>query len=132
MRKKSENDFLQLLSRFQKKLDSHPTYQQMYEELRMMNFKIRPLQGDLSLFNLSDERLVELLWKLGKLDEFFQKEYQQLDGKEKNVLVRYIDSMHDEFQKQLNRLNLRAEKPSGVSSLIEMEIFKESTKKKSN
>ena len=49
----------------------------MFEEVRMMKFKIKPIQGDVSAFNLKNERFIESLWSLGKLDEFFHKEFPE-------------------------------------------------------
>ena len=96
----------------------------MYEEVRMMKFKIKPLQGDISLLNLGNANFIEILWGLGKLDEFFQGHYKKIAMRKRDLFLRLFDEIHENFQDQLNALNLKPEKVSD-SSMFEMEIFKE-------
>jgi hypothetical protein len=125
MHKKRATDILNLLKNFQKYLEQHPATDKMYEEVRMMNFKIRPLQGDVSFLNLNDQRLIEVLWQLGKLDEFFQKEFTGLPTKQKEVFFQYFESLHNRLQGQLNHLNLKDGAKIKGNSFFEMEIVKE-------
>jgi len=123
-------DLLLTLADFQKNiLEKRPSVEKMFEEVRMMHFKIRPLQGDVSVLNLKETQLIETLWNLGKLDEFFRKHQGRFSSDQKEVFFRFFDELHDRFQSQLNKVNLRSMKELDFSSTIEMEIFKEDTSK---
>lgn len=130
MRNKKHNDVIKIFDDFQKTMLRKPSYKVMFDEIRMMQFKIKPMQGDILLFNLQDRRLVELLWSLGKLDELFQHEYKRLSGKNKGIFFRIFDSMHQKFQIELNQLNLRKEQVTKSSPTVEMEIYKEQQARK--
>jgi len=122
---KNQKDILERLANIQKTLMAEqPSVEQMWEELRMMRFKIRPTQGDIYQINLNDTRFVEILWNLGKLDEMFQKEIKSINKSEKEIFYRFFDDTYRRFQEKLNQLNLR--KPFQVStpSFLVMEIFK--------
>lgn len=126
MKKTRFNDVFSLFSEFQKSvIDQKPPAEAMFEELQMMKFKIRPLQGDISSLNLRDDNLIEILWNLGKLDEFFQRQYAHLKPPHKETFYQIFDHMHQKYQDQLNRLNLKTDEELGLASTIEMEIFKE-------
>ncbi len=134
MIKKTDKDVLGLLKDFQKNiLSNRPPLKTMVEEVRMMRFKIRPIQGDISLFNFSDKRLIEILWSLGKLDDFFQREFKDLTFEQKETFFRFFDDVYKQFQEQLNKMSPTVEKKIDGSSVLEMEVFKEKlTKKKAN
>lgn len=101
----------------------------MMDEIRMMHFKIRPVQGDVSLLNLREEKLIETLWNLGKLDEFYQKHNDNLTPNQKGVFFNFFDELYHKFQNRLNKLNLRS-RVQEIPSTIEMEIFKDDTFKR--
>jgi hypothetical protein len=124
MNRKNDN-ILNLLRHFQSTIDNLPPVEKMYEEVRMMNFKIRPLQGDIALLDLNNTRLIEVLWKLGRLDEFFQKEFDRLNPRQKEVFVNFFDGMHSKFQQQLGKLSLKNEQLPKETPFFEMEIFRE-------
>lgn len=132
MKNRNEIDVLKIFDNFQKEIQKKPSHKQMMEEVRMMKFRVRPMQGDILLFNLQDERLIEVLWSLGKLDELFQNKFQKLSSKDKSVFFRIFDSMYQNFQSELGKINLRKDKPSNISPTVEIEIFKEQEKKKLN
>ena len=132
MRIKNEIDVLKIFNSFQKTIQKKPTHKLMMDEVLMMKFKVRPMQGDILLFNLQDERLIEALWSLGKLDELFQNKYQKLSSKDKGVFFRIFDSMYQRLQSELGKINLRRDKTSSISPTVEIEIFKEQKQKKLN
>ncbi len=130
MTKKNSNDIIDLVTHFQRRvLENKPPVSLMFEEIRMMSFKIRPLNGDISLLDLKNKEFIEILWSLGKLDEFFQKQYKSITSKNKNLFLRLFDEIHDRYQEKLNTLNLKPEQFADTSSAFEMEIFKERTLK---
>jgi len=134
MRKKTSKDILSLINNIQKIISAKPDTNKMFEEVQMMKFKIKPIQGDVSAFNLKNERFIESLWSLGKLDEFFFKEVPSLSKKEKEIFMNFFDSLYFKYQQQLNQTNLQQRRVTlKKTGLLELEIFKErKLQKKSN
>lgn len=128
MKKKNNNDLVDVFSAFQNTvLKNKPSHQDMWTEVRMMKFQIRPLNGDVSMLNLKNHNLIEIIWRLGKLDEFFQSQFKHLSPGQKNVFFNMFDDLHEQFQEQLNTINLKKEYTKADIPPIEMEIFKEQT-----
>ena len=129
--KKTSKDIISLFGDIQKVISSKPTINQMFEEVRMMKFKIKPIQGDLMSFNLKNEQFIESLWSLGKLDEFFFREVPALSKKEKEIFIKIFDSLYFKYQQQLNQANLQQRKVTLTKTgLLELEIYKERKLKK--
>jgi len=93
MNKKITKDVISLFGEIQKIISGKPSINQMFEEVQMMKFKIKPIKGDLMSFDLKNENFIESLWSLGKLDEFFFKEVPNLNKKEKEVFMKIFDSL---------------------------------------
>ncbi len=130
MKKKKHIDVLHVLAEFQKNiLEKKPSLPQMYDEVQMMHFKIRPLQGDVALLNLSDLNLIEALWNLGKLDEFFKSQKDNLTHKQKQIFFQFLENMYEQFQEKLTNVRLKPMEEMEMSTSVEMEIFKEETHK---
>lgn len=132
MRKKVTKDISSLVSAFQSFLKNKPKADRMVSEIRMMKFKIRPIQGDLSSINLKNERFIETLWSLGKLDEFFQTEYPKLTAKNREVFIKIFDDLYHQYQKELNAINIYKGPVSDKKKILELEIFKDIKNKKVN
>ncbi|MBI5127306.1 hypothetical protein HZA76_02515 [Candidatus Roizmanbacteria bacterium] len=132
MGKRTHKDILELIRSFQNFLDKKPSLTKMYEEIQMMKFKVRPIQGDLSAVNLKNEKFITTLWSLGKLDEFFQKEFYQLGEKNKDLFKKVFDSIYERYQNDLNRVSLLWERTPTKESFLEVEIYKERLGRKIN
>src|SRR3990172_8741130 len=125
MGKKNSRDVLEIFSDLKKILGAKPPIEKMYEEIRMMRFKIKPISGDISLLQLKNRGLIETLWGLGKLDEVFQTEYEKLATDQKEVFFRLFDNLYQQLQNQLNKINVHPEVRSNLPQILEMEIFKD-------
>ena len=129
--KKITKDVISLFGEIQKIISGKPSINQMFEEVQMMKFKIKPIKGDLMSFDLKNENFIESLWSLGKLDEFFFKEVPNLNKKEKEVFMKIFDSLYFKYQQQLNQTNLQQKKVNLTKTgLLELEIYKERKMKK--
>jgi hypothetical protein len=130
MRKKSNTDVIEMVTRFQKRiLDNKPSSDQMYQEIRMMKFKIKPVIGDISYLNLKNNNFIEILWSLGKIDEFFQKQVEDLSTDEKEVFYKLLDEIYERYQDDLNMIDLKTQDIAPPTQGFEMEIFKEKPQK---
>lgn len=126
MRRKINKDVVTLFGNIQKVILAKPAINQMFDEVQMMKFKIRPIQGDLMSFDLKNKQFIESLWSLGKLDEFFYREVPTLSKKEKEVFMKLFDSLYFKYQQQLNQTNLQQRKVTLTrTGLLELEIYKE-------
>lgn len=134
MRKKTEIEVLGLLREFQKNvLENTPSVEKMSEEIIMMSFKVRPLQGDIGAIDLKNTRFIETLWSLGKLDEFLQREAPRLNRQGKKIFFQYLGDIHSHLQERFNQLSLKPERIKNAPPIFEMEIFRDRlTRKKSN
>lgn len=99
----------------------------MVEDVQMMNFKVRPLQGDIAVLNLKNQQLLEVLWSLGKLEELFHKEVSQVPADQKESFFTMFDNLQHKFERELNTLSLKNERIVKTSAILEMEIIKESS-----
>ncbi|VVA43304.1 conserved hypothetical protein [Candidatus Roizmanbacteria bacterium] len=126
MRRKINKDVVTLFGNIQKVILAKPAINQMFDDVQMMKFKIRPIQGDLMSFDLKNKQFIESLWSLGKLDEFFYREVPTLSKKEKEVFMKLFDSLYFKYQQQLNQTNLQQRKVTLTrTGLLELEIYKE-------
>lgn len=132
MKRKTNKDIVELISNFQRFLENKPPLKKMYEEIQMMKFKVKPIHGDLSAVNLNNEKFITTLWSLGKLDEFFHKEFYSLNRKNKELFSKIFDSIYLKYQTELNKINLHVEKTTRDHGFLEVEIFKEIKNKKVN
>ncbi len=132
MKKQNDNDVVRILEKVNQVIGHKPTPEKMLEEVMMMKFKIRPLQGDVSLLDLQDRNLIEVLWGLGKLDEIFYQELQKVSPQKKPLLFKIFENFNQKFQEKLSQVNLTKEKPIDHPRVLEMEIIKERSLKKSN
>jgi hypothetical protein len=131
MRKKSNStDVIEIITRFQRTiLGNKPSKDQMYQDVRMMQFKVKPVAGDISILNLKNNNFIEILWSLGKIDEFFQHHNEKLNEDEREIFYRLLDELYEKYQDELNTIDLKKENTNQSSSNFEMEIFKERSPK---
>lgn len=117
-----------LASQLKQILENKPSQEQMLKEVEMMRFKIRPVAGDISILNFKNNQLVETLWNLGKLDEFFQSHFKNISTNDKEIFFQMVGQLRGKLENQLSKINFR--RPINASQVIEMEIFKESPRRK--
>jgi hypothetical protein len=132
-KKDSTPDMLNLFKNFKSTvLDKKPTHAQMVRDIYMMKFKIRPLQGDVSKLNFSNETFVETIWQLGKMDDFIEKYLHTIDKNQENAFFHYFEGMYKQLQNTLNTLHFGGPKGDLFTKrdFVEMEIYKERKNKK--
>mgnify|MGYP001613002858 FL=1 len=128
---KKKTDLLEEIVNFQSELlKNKPTDQIMFEQVRMMRYKIRPLQGDISILDLKNKKFIEILWNLGKLDEFFNKRKNFLNNRQREIFYSFFEGIYAKLQHQLNHLDLKFDQNDDSSSIIEMEIVREISRKR--
>jgi len=137
MKKKEQTpDMVKLFKSFKNAvLDKQPTYEQMIQDVRMMKFKVRPVSGDFSFLNFKNHHFVETLWKLGKMDDFIEKNVMKIDKKQERAFFNYFDGLYRHLQDSLNTIHLSELSPDRSRTkrnVVEMEIFKERGRGRAN
>ena len=128
---KRKTDLLEEIVKLQNNLlKNKPSEQAMFDQVRMMRYKIRPLQGDVSMLDFKNKKFIEILWNLGKLDEFFNKRKNFLNKRQKEIFYSFFEGVYAKLQHQLNHLDLKFDQKDDTSSIIEMEIVREISRKK--
>jgi len=131
--KKQIKDIKIILADFESLLKIKPSIDQMYEEIQIMKFRVRPLSGDVLSVNLKNDQFVSVLWSLGKLDEFYQQKINSLNYKDKEIFNKIFEEVYHRFQTDLNRVNIkRSYKTINPRTRLEVEIFRERKLKKTN
>lgn len=83
---------LALIQKMRREIEeTQPPIQTMIEDIKMMQFTIRSVHGDLSFLIKKDHAFVTALWKLGKIDQIISSEVQQLDTEEKKIFFNYME-----------------------------------------
>lgn len=121
-------DVYEAIKTFQEKtLANKPPVSQMIHEVGSMNFKIRPVTGNIAALDLQNEELINALWSLGKLDEFYRKESKNIAAKDKHTFSRMVNELRWNFQNQLSsvRLGSAEQRFSEEHPSFEAEIFKD-------
>jgi hypothetical protein len=131
MKNKKIEEILNNLVEFQKKLEKKPSFSEMFSQLKMMRFKLRPLAGDFINTNFNNKEFIEALWVLGKLDEFFNENISKLKRSEdKEKFFNFFNQIFIQYQEKLNRVSLKQDEKNPSPSIVEVEIFKELKNKK--
>lgn len=121
-------DILDRIKRFQEDiLEKKPSFEDMVSDVNMMNFKIRPVAGNIADLDYANIDFIDALWSLGKLDDFFKAESNKIDKTEKDTFFRMVNSLRINFQNKLKRANIHddeKEKP-GLMQFFEIEIIKD-------
>ncbi len=115
-----KGEVLELVKKFyQEVLAKKPSYEKMKEEAKIMGVSLRPVMGD--LFNFATEkkeRLVEIVWTIGKLDEFMSKKVKNLPKKEIELFLELFNELY------INKLAREMSFSEKEKFSIELEIMK--------
>lgn len=123
----NKTDLYEKIKLFQQRtITNTPTIEEMLSEVRMMNFKVRPVYGNISKLNLSNKEFINALWSLGKLDEFFKDEFPSVEDEDRDIFFKLIDDIRVSLQQKLNRAYNEEETTKSEKLFFELEIYKES------
>ena len=125
VRKKSVSP-AQVLTAFQRIIKNKPSVKKMYEDIRLMQFRVRPIEGDITNIDIDNDTFIEMLWSLGKLDEMFQKKFYDIEGEKKEMIYKLFESLYGQYQTKLNKATYKKEESLGPAPKLEMEIYRES------
>ncbi len=128
MKTRNKTDLYERIRSFQQAtLSKKPALDEMISEVRLMNFKIRPVSGNISTLNFKNMEFIDALWSLGKLDEFFRVEFPKIEDADKDIFFRLVEEMRTNLQQRLNKSQLIKAVSREEQMFFEIEIFKENT-----
>ncbi len=106
--------------------DKKPSPDEMMKEIKMMNFKIRPIDGDIFSLTTKNVRFIESLWRIGRIEKIVIKAQDRLSTDEKELFFDYLDELELQMQDKYGKLldNLTPDEQKKLK-LITLEIFKE-------
>lgn len=103
-----------------------PSQIEMMTDIKMMNFKIHPVSGDIFSITKKEIGFIESLWKLGKIEELMTDKIELLDDTEKDVFYNYLDEMQIRTQNNIaDNINQLSKKDQRQLKILEFEIFKD-------
>lgn len=136
MNKKRET-FFKLILELKNILNKKPTLEKMKEELRLMGFHIRPLAGNLTfLSEVKNNKFIEALWTLGKIDILIEKNFHRLTSEEKKLILQSVEEIEEKMEFALpveESSSFKNRTDENSSSYLMLEIFrKDHLKRKIN
>ncbi len=105
---------------------SLPAKDIMLQDIKMMNFKVKPVSGD--IFSLAKKEIVFLqsLWKLGKIDEIVTDKIDLLDQDEQDVFFNYMEDLQQRTQNDIaSSIQQLPKRDQKKMKVLEFEIFKD-------
>ena len=109
----------------------NPSTDEMIADIKMMNFTLRPLSGD--IFSLAERQLglLESLWKIGKIEEIVTRATDSLSADERIVFFNYIDSLEAQMQNKIaESINKLSPAEQKKFKLVKLEVFRKEKLKK--
>lgn len=104
---------------------SNPSIEQMIEEIKMMQFKIRPIAGDIFQLLSQKHAFLTWLWRIGKVDEIVSRYLKNLTPKEREIVFDYLNRWYEEYEKKMASSFLSfQEKPDPSFMVLELEVFR--------
>lgn len=126
MKTGNKTDLYERIKLFQQRTFSNkPSRDEMISEVRMMNFKVRPVYGNITKLDFNNNDFLNALWSLGKLDEFFKEEFPNVEDEDREIFFQLVDDMRVSLQKKLNTAYSLKESPKQEKTVFEVEIYKD-------
>lgn len=133
MNKKRET-FFQLLLELKNILNKKPSLEEMKEEVRLMGFHIKPLDGNPAIISkVKNDKFIEALWTLGKIDILMEKNFHRLTSEQKKIILQSIEEIEkkNDLTLPLEELSsFKNDNDKNTSPYLMIEIFRKSHLKK--
>jgi hypothetical protein len=128
MKKKAIDIYIVLVNLKEELLRSKPTGDDLLKEIRTMRFKVSP-KGNIKNFNLQNPLLLELLWLVGKIDEFLHNNIEVLTKTEKEAIENFMTTMWQKLYMQSGSEagfeQVLLDDNRQTDELVDLEIYRE-------
>jgi CRISPR/Cas system-associated protein endoribonuclease Cas2 len=125
MRKKS--NLASIFKKLYSILTKKPPLQKMIKDIKMMNFKIHPISGNIEDLRLYNKEFAKLLWYLGKAEEAINEDFDKLTQEDKIIFLQAWENFSSKLQKNFFNTRLNQDRVSFGNILLEIEIFKDNS-----
>lgn len=122
-----KNKVLDLIKKITFEIESaRPSRERMIEDIKMMNFKIRPLVGDIFELAKREMGFLESLWKIGKIEEIVFGGVSKLNDEEREIFFHYLNNFQSQIERKISSI-MKQSLPEGSKNayVLELEIIKE-------
>jgi hypothetical protein len=125
--KSNKINALDLIQKINEDIERHkPSKEAMMEDIKMMNFKVKPVSGDIFSLTKKDIGFIESLWRLGKVEEMVSDKLEHLAENEKDIFFNYLDDLQVRTQQEIAvAISQLSKKEQKKMEFLELEIFKE-------
>lgn len=108
-----------------------PTAKEMLEDLRVMQFKVKPLYGDITSLTKIYSHFIESVWNMTKIDEIVNRYMDDLDDYGQDQVLNFLDDMESRQVGQMKQMvgHLSEEEIGSLDSL-RLEIYRSPKGKK--
>ncbi len=113
-----------LIQEITSEFDHLPPQEVMVQEIKMMNFKVRPVSGDIFHFKQKEQSFLESLWKMGRIEEIVAQKVPLMNKTEQESFFTYLENL----QMQLKGKQLALAKEAteiDESQIVEFEIIRD-------
>ncbi len=110
-------------------LSSKPTLPQMISEIYLMQFKVRPVTGNITAIDFKNEKLIDTLWTLGKLDQFAKDAVKKIPQSEQDIFLHLVNELKGTYQQELSKIQLAGDASGSEAPVFEAEIYKDTPSK---
>ena len=101
-----------------------PSRKRMIQDVQMMHYKIRPVLGDITSIKKVGAEFLEVLWKIGKIDEVIRLHIDSIPEDEQDMLLDYFATREEDMRITMRNTVTLQDAPEN-DSVLKLEIFKE-------
>lgn len=129
-----DNRAVELIRRVTDEVENiRPTPEQMFNDIKMMKFKVRSISGN--IFDLGNQQFgfLESLWRVAKTEEIITGAIDGLDYKEREVVFRFLDNLEMSAQEKISAMiDKLPHEDQQKAKILRVEIFREPRIKKTD
>lgn len=120
MRKGEKKDvFSKLLISLKKILEKTPSLEKMREDVKEMGLYMRSVEGNpMIIKKIKEEKIIEVLWKLGKIDMLLERNFHLLNKKQQQFIFNSFENIKEQLITDLNPYFTGEIKDDGSSYLL--------------
>ncbi len=129
-----KNKALELIKKITIEVENaRPSKERMIEDIKMMNFKIRPLVGDIFELVKKEVGFIESLWKIGKIETIVAGGINELNKSEKETFLGYLEDFQNQAKRRISFIAKQLPPEASKNmNVLELEVFKEKKRYKRN
>ncbi len=120
MKKGGRKDiFSKILLQLKDILEKTPSLEKMKEDVKEMGLYMRSVEGNpLIIKKITEEKIIEVIWKLGKIDMLLEKNFHLLDKQQQQFIFNSFENIKEQLIADLNPYFISEIKDDDASYLL--------------